>query len=1189
MKLKYLLAASVVSLSAATTFATPAAAQQITSGIEGQVTDETGATLPGAVVTIIDTRTNSTRTSTTGADGNFRVSSLQPGGPYTVTVTAAGYEGQSVEDVFTTISGNTGFNFALNPTSAGGSDNTIIVTGARAQVTQLAVGPGTAFGTDTLEAFPSITRDVRDIIRIDPRVSLDRDNEVDRISCLGGNDRSNTFTVDGIVQADVFGLNGTPFAARNSLPLPFDVVDQVSVEFAPFDVEYSEFTGCLVNVVTKAGSNEFSGSAFITYFDEGLFANSIDGRPLNAGREKRWGATLSGPIIKDRLFFSFGYEETDLGEGNNFGPAGGGFTNEAEFVSQDQFDEFARIANDVYGQDIGGYPTQLAESAVRYFGRLDAQITDGQRLEATYQRLEETNIESDFGGQNLTGFNSFEDEGTISDYYSLRLYSDWSDTISTELRVSRAEVGDVQGPLGFGEAQSDNPTVRLAVGVTPVAGLTDENGVLSTGPGIFRSANQLDTTINQARFQMNVDAGGGHFLKFGAEINDLEVFNLFAINATGTLYFRNLADFEEGLVASGDFSSVFGDIADDLINGVPQDDGSVEFLGGGVIGAGIDGDINNAAATFSRQIYSVYAQDEWQATDQLSINTGIRVQLYDGDAPTANPNFFDRYGFTNANSFGRLEPVVLPRISATYEFDNVGFFSNSRLTGGVGIFSGGDPIVYFSNAFSNNGFSSAIGDTFDCDASDLTTDATTGQIDVVTGGNFTGFPQCAINAGAATAAQGGADVQSTDPDFNVPTVTRANIGFQTQLGGETGFFSNWRLNLDYIYSRFNDTLNFVDLSQAVNPDLGLNGFTVDGRPLYQALDVTKAGCNATLDGTGGTGATYSNLTSDCFGTGRDDNIQLTNGPSYESHSFSAILSKTFDGGVFTDGGSTRINFGYAFTDSENNRNVGSSTATSSFDVSAAFDRQNPAVSTSNFETRHNFTASMAFREEFVEGYDTSMAVFFRARSGRPYSLTFDGGGAFIDSASGSDNALFYVPTGISDPNLSDFSGFGLTATQQAAAQAAQAAAVGSVVDYFNNSEVAGECDFTPGQSINRNTCENDWYFDMDLRFSQELPFLGTLTGIKEDRVELFVDFDNFLNLLDSSWNVLRSRNQFVDIADAGLNIDDPDSDDPDDRLSFGGFDNQGRYIMSGFNPDDDNDIAISPSAWRIQIGARYEF
>jgi outer membrane receptor for ferrienterochelin and colicin len=1130
MKIKYLLAASVVSLSAAAVVATPAAAQQITSGVEGNVTDASGNALAGATVTVTDTRTGSSRSATTGGNGNFRIQSLQPGGPYTVTVTADGFEGQTVEDVFTNISGNTSFTFALTS----GDAATIIVTGARAQVTQVAVGPGTAFGSETLETFPSITRDIRDIIRIDPRVSLDNQNDVERISCLGGNDRANTFTVDGVVQADVFGLNGTPFAARNALPLPFDVVDQVSVEFAPFDVEYSEFTGCLVNVVTRAGGNEFSGSAFITYFDGGMVGDLDTG-----SAEKRWGATLSGPIIPDRLFFSLGYEETDLADGNEFGPAGGGFLNSANFVTQDQFDEFAQIARDVYGQDIGGYPTTLPESSVRYFGRLDWNINDRHRVEATYQRLEETNVESDSGAQNLTGLNSFEDEGTISDYYSVRLYSDWSDTISTELRVSRSTVGDVQGPFGFGEAQSENPTVRLVVGVDPVAGLTTQNGILSTGPGVFRSANQLDTKIDQARFQINVDAGSGHFLKFGAEINDLEVFNLFAVNATGSLYFNNLDDFRNGLLSAG--TGIFPD-ADDVVDGTSI---------AGDINATPSGDVNEAGALFSRRIYSVYAQDEWQATDQLAINAGVRVQLYDGGAPTANPQFLNRYGFTNANSFGRLDALVLPRISATYEFDNDGFFSNSRITGGVGIFSGGDPVVYFSNAFSNNGFSTGLGTSNNCSAAQLPRDAN-GQPSVLDGnGNFVGFPACITAAGSAQAAAGLGDIQSTDPEFDLPSVVRANIGFASNIGTESGFFSDWVLNVDYIYSRYNDTLNFVDLSQTPDIRRADGGFTVDGRPIYRAIDPNNAGCNAVLQGTGGTPPVYTGVTAACFATGRDDEIQLTNGPSYESHVASIILSKRFDGGLITEGGSFNVNLGYAFTDSSNNRNNGSSTATSSYDITAAFDRQNPAVSTSNFETRHNFTATFNLREQFIEDYDTSIGIFFRARSGLPYSLTFDGQGVFNDSASGSDNALLYVPSGLSDPNVSPSSNAG---------------AVQSLIDYV----AASGCDFTPGASIERNTCNQDWHFDMDLRFSQELPFLGSLTGIKQDRIELFADFNNFLNLLDENWNVLRRRPEFVDLVD-------------------GGVDSQGRYIITGFNPDDQNDISPGGSAWRIQVGARYEF
>lgn len=1167
MKLKYLLAASVVSLAATTTFvAAPAAAQQITTGVEGQVTDENGNAIPGALVTITNTANNTTRTTTTDGSGAFRVVSLQPG-IYQITVTADGYEGQTVENVATSISGRTAFNFALSSTAAGAADSTIVVTGARARVSQVAVGPGTAFGQEALESFPSITRDIRDIIRIDPRVALDNQNDVERISCLGGNDRSNTFTVDGIVQADVFGLNGTPFAARNALPLPFDVVDQVSVEFAPFDVEYSEFTGCLVNVVTKGGGNDFHGSAFITYFDGGMVGDLDTG-----SQEKRWGATISGPIIKDRLFFSFGYEETDLGDGNEFGPAGGGFVNEANFVTQTQFNEFARIAREVYDQDVGGYPTALPESSVRYFGRLDAVIAEGHRLEATYQRLEETNVESDFGTQNLTGLNSFEDEGTVSDYYSVRLYSEWSDSVSTELRLSRAEVGDVQGPVGGGEAQSANPIVRLVVGVEPVAGLTTQDGILSTGPGIFRSANALSTRIDQARFQINVDAGDGHLVKLGAEINDLSVYNLFAINATGTLYFRNLADFEAGLLSPG--STIFP---------------TVQQIGDGLAVAGDinatpTGDINEAAARFGRTIYSFYAQDEWQATDQLAINAGVRVQLYSGGAPRANPEFLRRYGFTNANSFGRIDPVILPRVSATYEFDNDGFFSNSRVTGGVGIFSGGDPVVYFSNAFSNNGFSTGLGTSANCTADQLPRNAN-GQPSVLdASGNFTGFPACIRAAGSAQAAAGLADTQSTDPEFDVPTVVRANIGFATMLGTESGFFSNWKLNLDYIYSRFNDTLNFVDLSQTPQVNRGLNGYTVDGRPIYAAIDPTDpdaVGCNATLNYSGGTPPVWQNVTAACFNRiGRDDEIQLTNGPSYESHVASIILSKRFQGGLFTQGGSFNVNFGYAFTDSNNNRNNGSSTATSSYDITAAFDRQNPAVSTSNYETRHNFTATFNLREEFFDGYDTNFGIFFRARSGLPYSLTFDGGGVFNDSVSGTDNALLYIPTGPNDPNLSDFS-YITDAVARANAIAVQTAAVNSLVDYV----AASGCDYTPGASIKRNTCHQDWHYDMDLRFSQELPFIGKVTGLVRDKVTLFADFQNFLNLLDKDWNVLRRRPEFVDLVDAGFTV----RDSANRLVTIPGVDSQGRYAIGGFAPDDQKFIVPGPSAWRIQIGARYEF
>src|SRR5690606_38902821 len=124
-----------------------------------------------------------------------------------------------------------------------------------------------------------------------------------------------------------------------------------------------------------------------------------------------------------------------------------------------------------------------------------------------------------------------------------------------------------------------------------------------------------------------------------------------------------------------------------------------------------------------------------------------------------------------------------------------------------------------------------------------------------------------------------------------------------------------------------------------------------------------------------------------------------------------------DGGVFTENGSTYFSFGYAYSDAHDRRNMYNSTAGSNYDLTAAFDRQNPAESRSFYSSKHNISTQLNFREEFFDDLSTRFGITFVARSGRPYSLTFTGGGIFNDSASGFENALAYLPTGVSDPNV----------------------------------------------------------------------------------------------------------------------------------------------------------------------------
>lgn len=1159
MQIRFYLAASAAALSLATVMAAaPAVAQQITSGIEGRVTDEAGEPLGGAKVTVTDMRTNAERTFDIAADGRFRATGLTTGGPYTVTATADGREGQSVQDVFITLQGNTALSFALTSSA---NEAVIVVTGDRVAVTERAIGPGQSFGAETLENFPTVSRDIRDYIRIDPRVSLDRSGTNDRVSCLGGNDRSNAFSVDGIIQSDVYGLNGTPFASRNSLPLPFDVISETSVEFAPFDVEYGAFSGCAINVVTKAGQNNFHGSAFFTYSNENLQGDSLDGAQLSLDpfEEKRWGATLSGPIIKDHVFFSFGYEEAKLGGNQVVGPLGGGFGTELNFVTEQQFDAVSSLVDSLYGIDSGGIVRGLPETNRRFFGRLDWIINDNHRFEATYQRLDESRVSSDdvsTSSRTLSGRNTFLVSGTESNYYSARLYSNWTDKFSTEIRVSRSEVQDLQDPVGGGEAQSANPIPRIVVGVTnPDNG---QSGSLVFGPGFSRAANDLKTTIDQIKVKASLEAGA-HTLTVGAEANQTDVFNLFVQNATGTFTFANVADLQAGRLTCG--TNVFPN-PEQITNGndparclLPSNNN--QSVSAGYYGNySFSGDINDAAADFKRLLLSFYVQDEWQATEQLRIVAGARVEFLDGDSPLANPNFLARYGFTNANAFSKVDPVVLPRFAVNYDLFNEGFFSNTTIKAGVGMFTGGDPTVWLSNAFQNNGFGVGQGQTGVATCIPAGTQAT-----VPTNGTPPAQIPCAAVQGINQAARGLGDTQSTDPNFKTPTVLRANFGIQTQFGtGNGGFFDGWDLSLDYIYSRFQNPPDFVDLAQVVDTRLGLNGFTVDGRPIYRAIDPTVTGCTARLVGTGGVSPTYTNVNAACFNTGRDDEIQLVNGNDFDSHVASARLSKRVNRGVFTDGGSILLNFGYAWTKADNNRYNASSTAGSSYDITAAFDRQNSVAATSEYESRHNFTAAASFKETFFGDLATQFGAVFIARSGRPYSVTFDNGGVFNDSASGVDNALFYVPSGLTDPNVVYTNGV-VAGRAQTGAEAAAA-----LDAYINGDKCLSR---NRGQSIGRNSCRNAWFYDVDLRISQELPGPGRLFGV-QDKIQVFLDFNNFLNMLDDGANVFRTRNYTT-------------------PLITGGVDAQGRYVMSGFAPDAPNNPNFSASLWRIQAGVRYEF
>jgi len=1075
MKIKYLLAASVVSLSAAATIATPAAAQEVTSGVQGAVTDEAGNPLQGATVVIVDTRNGRTSTAETSSSGSFTFRNLEVGGPFTISANADGFQGERAEGVFATLGDTTSLRFELANAGSEVMDE-IVVTASSVSTAPRALGPGTSFGLEFLEEQPSATRDIRDIIQSDARVLLDSsfpDSASNRgtVSCLGASTRVNSLTVDGVRQDDGFGLNDSGFPSE-SQPFPFEALSSVSVEFAPYDVQYGLFSGCNINAVTKSGTNEFSGGAFFYYNDDSMVGSTVNSRDVTIAEfdNKKYGGYLGGPIIKDRLFFHITYDKEEGSEGIDTGPAGSGLGRIAEDVTLDEIAEVQSILQNVYGFDAGEFLPSIPRETERILLRLDANVTDDHRVAFNYQRTRENFITT----QNLDDRDSeiglssnWYQSGNEIDSYSLRLFSDWSDNFSTEVRVSRIDNADSQESLNGTDFQEFEIT-------------TPSGGTIFVGPDEFRQANDLATKTDQVKVAGFLTAGNHNFT-LGAEYDRFDVFNLFIQSGNGVAEFDSFADL------SAQTPSAFR------------------------VRAPVSGNEADAAAIFEREIFSIYLQDEWLATPDLTLQFGLRYDFYNGSAnPAGNPNFFDRYGFSNQTGFDSLD-VIQPRFGFRYDVGET-FAGNTVIRGGVGIFSGGDPSVIFANSYTNNGVT--LDDVDEDDLMDagipLTTD---------------GFNLPAGTAGLLLAGDG--EVNAIDPDFNIPRFLRASIGL------DHDFDNGWSMKLDYLYSKSYDPLFIQDLT------LAQTGTAPDGRPLYRQVDFLDSGC-----------ATTPGDSALCDGRTTSDYL-LTNGSGGRSHILSASLTNRWDqeAGPLGIGGSVLL--AYSYQDVTDIQPLTSSRAVSNFGNFSKIDINNPRASAANASRDHNAVFRLNLEKDLIGSNTTQFTFFLKYRSGQPFTPTFEttpfaGYNPFGDSRAFEDRVILYLPTE-NDPLVVYGPNFDLAG--------------------FNDAITAAGLDGERGGILSRNSLKSDDYWDLDLRFTQELPGF-----FERDGFRLILDVENALNLIDSSWNSLNQIGFEYNLPMVQTTIND-----------------QGQYVFENFLQPNTQRFSTFPSVWQVQVGITYDF
>lgn len=298
---------------------------QFKASIQGTVTDTTGAIVPNAKVTLTNKETNQTQETTASEDGFYRFSGLAPG-LYTVTVEMANFKKRVVDNVKVNAESINGVNVELE---AGVITETVTVT---AENTGLETEDANIRKTITnreILRLPQVGRDPYELARLTPGIFGDgargstggavglpnnsgpggsnssifqTENQV-QISANGQRVSANSFQIDGV------SVNSQTWGGAAVVTPSQEIVKEVQASSTTYSAEDGRNSGAQISVVTQNGTSQFHGSAFFKYNDPGLNARNKFGTGTRIETKLRqFGGSIGGPIVRDRLFFFFGYE-----------------------------------------------------------------------------------------------------------------------------------------------------------------------------------------------------------------------------------------------------------------------------------------------------------------------------------------------------------------------------------------------------------------------------------------------------------------------------------------------------------------------------------------------------------------------------------------------------------------------------------------------------------------------------------------------------------------------------------------------------------------------------------------------------------------------------------------------------------------------------------------------------------------
>lgn len=644
-------------------------AQLTTSAIKGQVADSNRETLPGATVIMVHEPTGTRYGTTTNTSGIYNLGNLNPGGPYTLTISFIGFKSFEKSGIHLILGQTLQQNAELIKSTE--EIGEILVVSGSGVFDGNTTGSKTTVSNERINTIPSVSRGISDVARLTPQAKV---NAYGGLEIAGQNSRYNSFTIDGAVQNDVFGLasSGTNGGQIGINPMSMDIIDQITISLSPYDVTQSGFSGAGINAVTKSGTNTFKGSVYDYYRNENLAGKTptddeVKRERLDEFTSNTVGFTLGGPVIKNKLFFF-----TNVEVQRDKTPKPYDFAEYSGSASQSEVDAFAEKMRTDYDYNPGTYEnTEASLDAEKIFAKVDWNINQNHKFSVRHQYSKGKSISPGTSStSNINFSNTGIDFVSVTNSTTAELKSIFKNKFANKLMLGYTNVDDNRDPMG-------EPFPYVYIG--------DEK--IALGSEQYSTANRLKQKIFSFTNDFSIYAGR-HNITVGMHHEYYDMFNVFIRQNFGYFQFATLADFMAGNPATR-YQRSFSNIDD------------------------ITGDGTSAAAQFKVLQLGFYAQDEFQVTDKFNLTYGLRIDVPKYlDNPGENTDFNEHVipyleNEYDADFMGartgvapKASPLFSPRVGFNWDIKGN---KTLQLRGGIGLFTSRIPYVWPGGMYNNNG------------------------------------------------------------------------------------------------------------------------------------------------------------------------------------------------------------------------------------------------------------------------------------------------------------------------------------------------------------------------------------------------------------------------------------------------------------------------------------------------------